>query len=177
MNPLVWGPPFWFVMHTVSLNYPVDPSYSDKRTHYDFYYIIRNILPCVMCRQHYTELLKQYPLEPFLDSRESLISWVILIHNQVNQRLGTEMVTREAVLEKYEQAYARQSFCKAPTALDCDAAAGDDVRGSSHAITLRSHTPVHPWYTSGWLVVLLITTVVVLCIAYIIYALYKRRHR
>ena len=117
MNPLVWGPPFWFVMHTVSLNYPVRPTYANRRTHYDFFYIIRNILPCEMCRQHYRMLLKQFPIEPFLDNRDSLISWVILIHNQVNIRLGKPTMTKEDVLQKYHHAYERQSFCKLPHAL------------------------------------------------------------
>lgn len=169
MNPLVWGPPFWFAMHTISLNYPVEPSYSDKRTHYDFYYIIRNILPCEMCRQHYSELLKQYPIEPFLDSRESLISWVILIHNQVNQRLGKEMVTREAVLEKYEQAYKRQSFCKAAIKKDNS----HDIHETSKN-SVQNSNQKQKWYTSGWWIALLVVIVLVICIAYIIYALYKR---
>ena len=89
-------------------------NHADRRTHYDFFYIIRNILPCEMCKQHYSELIKEYPLEPFLDTRDSLISWVIIIHNQVNARLGKRMLTREEVLSKYQKAYERQSFCQVP---------------------------------------------------------------
>ena len=174
MNPLVWGPPFWFVMHTVSLNYPVEPSYSDKRTHYDFYYIIRNILPCEMCRQHYRELLKQYPIEPFLDSRESLISWVILIHNQVNLRLGKEMVSREDVLDKYEQAYARQSFCKAPDLNTNDRSTTPDLHGQ-HTVEHSQDKITTPWYTSVWWIALLVVLILIICIVFIIYALHKRK--
>lgn len=111
MNPLVWGPSFWFVMHTVSLNYPDNPTYAERRTHYDFYHIIRNILPCEMCREHYRELLEEYPIQPFLDSKTSLVSWVVMIHNQVNQRLGSPMIDRNEMLANYEQVYARGSFC------------------------------------------------------------------
>lgn len=111
MNPLVWGPSFWFVLHTVSLNYPDTPSFTERRTHYDFYHIVRNILPCEMCRQHYRELLEQYPIEPFLGSRASLVTWVITIHNQVNERLGKPMMERDDVLRNYQQVYARGSFC------------------------------------------------------------------
>lgn len=111
MNPHVWGPSFWFVLHTVSLNYPDTPTYAERRTHYDFYHIIRNILPCEMCREHYRELLEQYPIQPFIDSKTSLVSWVVMIHNQVNQRLGFPMIDRNEMLANYEQVYARGSFC------------------------------------------------------------------
>lgn len=123
MNPLVWGPSFWFVMHTVSLNYPDSPTYAERRTHYDFYHIIRNILPCEMCRQHYRELIKQFPVQPFLDSKASLVSWVVMIHNQVNERLGKPMIDRSEMLVNYEQVYARGSFCDPA----CPAESGDST--------------------------------------------------
>lgn len=172
MNPLVWGPPFWFVLHTVSFNYPEHPTYSDKRTHYDFFYNIRNVLPCEMCRQHYRELLKQYPIEPFLDSRESIISWVILIHNQVNQRLGKEMMSRDAVLEKYNQTYTRQSFCKAHRA--SDETSDDELSIQTPHISYNSKER-NQWYTSGWWIAMIIVIIVVLCLLYIVYALHRRQ--
>ena len=111
MNPFVWGPSFWFVLHTVSLNYPENPNFAERRTHYDFYHIIRNILPCEMCRQHYRELLDEYPIQPFLDSKSSLVSWVVLIHNQVNKRLNTPLIDRNEMLHNYKRVYSRGSFC------------------------------------------------------------------
>lgn len=143
MNPQVWGPSFWFVMHTVSLNYPDDPSYTDRRTHYDFYHIIRDVLPCVMCRQHYTELLEQFPVQPFLDSKTSLVSWVVMIHNQVNKRLDKPMIDREEMLANYQQVYARGSFCDpaCPAASKEDGGGGETLAGHtarSHARTRRA---------------------------------------
>lgn len=155
MNPLVWGPPFWFVMHTVSINYPLRPTYAQRRTHYDFFYNIRNILPCEMCRQHYRVLLKQYPIEPFLDSRDSLISWVILIHNQVNVRLGKSTMSMDAVMQKYNKAYTNQSFCQLAETYDSD----HDVDGTSsrtHLLQQASkHTtspPPNRWRTALWVI-------------------------
>ena len=111
MNPNVWGPSFWFVMHTVSLNYPDEPTFVERRVHYDFYYNIRNVLPCEMCREHYKELIKQYPIQPFLDSKSALVSWVVMIHNQVNERLGKPTIDRSTMLANYQKVYARKSFC------------------------------------------------------------------
>lgn len=155
MNPFVWGPPFWFVMHTVSLNYPQKPTYAQRRTHYDFFYNIRNILPCEMCRQHYRTLLKRFPIEPFLDSRDTLVSWVILIHNQVNVRLGKPTMSKYVVMQKYSKAYERQSFCQAPgVPNDTLGPTGDDVFGSSLPVsaTLKQNEKSHelPMSTAYW---------------------------
>ena len=111
MDPTVWGPSFWFVLHTVSLNYPERPTYVEKRTHHDFYRIVQHILPCEACRRHYKELFATYPIEPFLTSKQSLVTWVVMIHNQVNKRLGKPLVTTQEVLANYKQVYARGSFC------------------------------------------------------------------
>ena len=164
MNPLVWGPPFWFVMHTVSLNYPVQPTYAQRRTHYDFFYNIRNILPCEKCRHHYRVLLKQYPIEPFLDSRDALISWVILIHNQVNVQLGKSTMSKDAVMQKYNKAYTNQSFCQLAETDDSD----HDVDGTSSRTHLlrqaskhASRPPSGRWRTVLWVI---LCVLVVACV-------------
>ena len=72
MVPSVWGPPTWFLMHSVALNYPESPSYVQQRNHHDFYHSLRNVLPCEICREHFTELLKTYPIGPYLNSRTAV---------------------------------------------------------------------------------------------------------
>ena len=40
----VWGPPMWHFLHTMSFNYPVDPTDEDKKNYRDYiytYYCIR----------------------------------------------------------------------------------------------------------------------------------------
>ena len=37
MDPTVWGPKLWFVIHTVALNYPDNPSYDDVRNTENFF--------------------------------------------------------------------------------------------------------------------------------------------
>ena len=168
MNPLVWGPPFWFVMHTVSLNYPLRPTYAQRRTHYDFFYNIRNILPCEMCRQHYRTLLKRFPIEPFLDNRDTLISWVVLIHNQVNVQLGKPTMSREVAMQKYNGTYERQSFCQLPEELvksNASNVPSTDVVGSSAQAHLRRELAKHkPDSGSSWMVV----AWVVMCLAIVV---------
>ena len=132
MNPLVWGPSFWFVLHTVSMNYPEHPSIEEKESHRVFYQSVQNILPCALCRQHYKELLVEFPIESSLESRLLLVQWVVFIHNHVNKRLGKPTVTTEEVMHNYKKVYSRGSFCdpaKCPL---------DEKRWSSTAIAISA---------------------------------------
>lgn len=109
----MWGPPLWFIMHSVAMNYPeANPSYVEQRNHYDFYHSLRNVLPCGVCREHYAELLKQYPLNPYLESREQIVSWVVLIHNKVNARYGKTEVTVRDASAHYATLFESGSFCQ-----------------------------------------------------------------
>jgi hypothetical protein len=165
MNPSVWGAPFWFVMHTVSLNYPMKPSFAEQRTHYDFFYNVRDILPCEMCRQHYRTLLKQHPIQPFLDNRDSLVAWVVLIHNQVNARLGKPSMTKEAFLRNYHNTYERNSFCSTPKTVGSDGIAASSSSSSSSS---------SKWYASRWMGVLYFVLLLALVVTLIRYIIYRR---
>ena len=101
MDPQVWGPHFWFVLHLISFHYPEKPSTYEKDAIKAFYISVKDILPCQKCRQHYNNYLSRYPIEPHLDSRMDLIRWVIQVHNFVNVSLGKPAYTDEAVLAIY----------------------------------------------------------------------------
>ena len=36
MNPEVWGPHFWFTLHTMSMTYPIHPNTVTKKKYYEF---------------------------------------------------------------------------------------------------------------------------------------------
>ena len=71
--PSVWGPFFWHTMHIVSLGYPKNPTYNDKKCAKEFYESLTFLIPCSICREHYKEHISKNPLTPFLDSRKDLI--------------------------------------------------------------------------------------------------------
>ncbi len=112
MDPRVWGPHFWFVLHLISFNYPDNPSTFDKEQHKAFYHSVKDILPCANCRQHYKNYLSQYPIEPNLDRRMDLITWVIQIHNFVNVALGKQPMSVEQVLDIYANLDPVSPFAK-----------------------------------------------------------------
>lgn len=105
MDVSKWGSPLWFFLHTISFNYPDKPSYKDKSQYYDFFYNLQNILPCQQCKINYIKHLQRHPISPHLDSRQSLVNWVVKIHNLVNIETGKPMMDTASVINKYNQVY------------------------------------------------------------------------
>ena len=101
IKPDIWGPHGWKFMHYVSLGYPSNPSEEDKRNYKNFYTSLQHILPCAKCAQNYSHNLKKYPIDNHLGSRDTLIRWVIDIHNQVNNELGKKEYTYIEALDLY----------------------------------------------------------------------------
>jgi hypothetical protein len=93
LPPSSWGPFFWHTIHIVAIGYPLQPSYSEKKAAKEFYESLVFLIPCPVCRQHYEAYLKENPISPFLDSRETLFEWTVKIHNLVNKDLGKPEVT------------------------------------------------------------------------------------
>jgi len=88
-------------MHFVSLGYPDKPSQEDKKQYREFYESLQHILPCGTCAQNYKLNLQETPIDDSLGSRDTLIKWVIDIHNKVNQETGKETLGHEEALDLY----------------------------------------------------------------------------
>ena len=84
MLPEVWGPGGWIFLHTITMNYPNNPTEDQKFYYKQLFENLRYTLPCEKCANHYAENLKKYPLDQALKSKEKLIKWLIDIHNEVN---------------------------------------------------------------------------------------------
>ena len=106
MDPKIWGPNFWFSLHTVTLAYPDVPSYEEIRHYNDFFVSLQNVLPCKICREHYKSHLHQYPISAHLSCKEDLVKWCFNLHNMVNRSLGKEDYPYEEFREKYRKVYA-----------------------------------------------------------------------
>ena len=75
MESEVWGPSAWTFLHTVTLNYPEEPTNEDIKQHKIFFETLGNILPCPKCREHYNQSIIDEPVK--LDSKESLTKWFL----------------------------------------------------------------------------------------------------
>jgi FAD-linked sulfhydryl oxidase len=101
--PTVWGPFFWHTIHIVALGYSKNPSYTEKKCAKDFYESLAFLLPCGICREHYSEHLKANPITPFLDTRADLLKWTIMIHNSVNKMLKKPEWTEQEIIAYYDR--------------------------------------------------------------------------
>ena len=124
-------------MHIVSLAYPEDPTYSEKRAAKEFFNAMIYLLPCPVCRQHYKEIVQVMPVETWLDNRKSLIEWVWMLHNQVNTKLGKAEMSMSDFQKRYAEMAERGLPIPPsnPTAEVNDAAAQAAwIRGASTAV-------------------------------------------
>ena len=105
MDPTVWGPKLWFVIHTFALNYPDNPTYEDKRVMEEFFNNLKYSIPCNKCKVHYRQRLERDPIINYLDSKQSLFKHTIDLHNQVNKSLGKKIYSYDEVVQIYKQHY------------------------------------------------------------------------
>jgi len=105
----VWGPPMWHFLHTMSFNYPVNPSAEDKRNYGAFIRGLQHVLPCKYCRINLKTNLKNHPLRAcHLASREAFSKYVYDLHEIVNKLLGKSSgLSYCDVRERYEHFRAR----------------------------------------------------------------------
>lgn len=110
IGPEFWGPPAWKFLHIVALAYPENPNEYEKQSYKNFYTIIKDILPCKLCGEHYTQHLKNYPLDDIiLSSRENLVKWTIDIHNEVNKLNNKTVYGYDKAIELITQPYQQSN--------------------------------------------------------------------
>ena len=119
-DPNRWGPALWSSLHTITFEYPINPSDADKRNYQIFFHSLKNVLPCEQCRQHYTKMIDEtQPIEPALKNRETLSRWLVTIHNMVNKRLGKPVVEYDFVKNKYESLKCSVDACSGVVNAQC----------------------------------------------------------
>ena len=109
MLTTVWGPSMWHYLHTMSFNYPVDPTPEQKQHYRDFVLSLQHVLPCKYCRQNLTNNFKVMPLTmQQMKNRESFSRYIYNLHELVNKMLGKKSnLTYCDVRERYEHFRAR----------------------------------------------------------------------
>ena len=73
----------------------------------EFFESLQIIIPCPICRTHYTSHMAKLPIGPSLDSRKDLFRWTVDLHNDVNTMLGKRSYTETEVLQYYARLGAR----------------------------------------------------------------------
>jgi hypothetical protein len=99
----VWGPVFWFFLHTMSFNYPVKPTEENKKHYRDFILSLIHILPCKYCRDNFAVNLKKLPLTmDKMKNRETFSRYVYDLHEVINTMLSKKShLSYEDVRERF----------------------------------------------------------------------------
>lgn len=101
----IWGPHYWFFLHTLAYGYPEFPNDITRRKYYDVIMNFPLFIPNPEIGNRFAAVLDKYPLTPYLENRESFMRWVCFIHNRINNSLGKEEVTYLDSLQKYANQY------------------------------------------------------------------------
>jgi predicted nucleotidyltransferase len=109
MLTTVWGPAMWHYIHTMSFNYPDNPTAENKKHYKEFVYNLRNVLPCKYCRINLTNNLKKKPLEMcHMKNRETFSRYIYELHEVINKMLNKKSnLTYYDIRERYEHFRAR----------------------------------------------------------------------
>ena len=101
IDPKLWGPSYWKMLHYITLAYPNNPTENDKTDIKNLFKALHPVLPCQKCRNNFNDHLKKFPLdEKALSSKATLVMWLINIHNEVNIINGKKIMTYDDVIKE-----------------------------------------------------------------------------
>ena len=112
LDPEVWIPHLKFTLQTISAFYPKHPNDVTKKKYYDTIQNMPLFFPQKPIGNAFSKMLDQYPVTPYLSSRESFMKWVHFIHNKVNEHLDKQEVGFYDALELYYKHYEPKDMIK-----------------------------------------------------------------
>ena len=105
LDPKIWGPHYWFFLHTLAMTYPNHPNAVTKKIYYEFVQNISTFIPVEHMATEFKSLINEYPVQTYLDNRESFIRWVWFIHNKINKKLEKETISLSDFSIRYYNEY------------------------------------------------------------------------
>ena len=111
MLTTIWGPSLWHYLHTMSFNYPVEPSKENKHYYKEFVKNLQYTLPCKYCRINLKNNFKAHPIKDcHMKDREAFSRYVYELHELVNKMLNKKSGLKYCdVRERYEHFRSRCS--------------------------------------------------------------------
>jgi hypothetical protein len=105
LDPKVWGPHYWFFLHTLAMTYPHHPNSVTKKKYYEFIQNLPLFLPVEEISGEFSKLIDKYPVSPYLDNRDSFVRWMHFIHNKINEKLEKPQISLNDFFVKYYDEY------------------------------------------------------------------------
>lgn len=109
MLTTVWGPSMWHYLHTMSFNYPNNPTKEEKKQYKNFILQLQYVLPCKYCRVNLKNNFKHMPIkECHMKNRFTFSKYIYDLHEFVNKMLKKKSnLSYCDVRERYEHFRAR----------------------------------------------------------------------
>jgi FAD-linked sulfhydryl oxidase len=101
----IWGPHYWFFLHSVAESYPQHVNDVTKRKYYDLIQNMPLFIPDSEIGDKFSKMIDRYPVSPYLDNRDSFVRWMHFIHNKINMKLGKRELSLPMALERYRAEY------------------------------------------------------------------------
>ena len=98
-DPTIWGPHYWFFLHTIAESYPDHPNEVTKRKYYDLIQNMPIYIPISEIGNKFSHLLDKYPITPYLCSKESVVRWMHFIHNKIKVLLEKQEISFGFVID------------------------------------------------------------------------------
>ena len=105
LDPSVWGPHFWFFLHTLAISYPHHPNAVTKKKYYELIQNLPVFIPVDAIGSDFLKLLDEYPVAAYLDNRDSFIKWMHFIHNKINEKLEKPKISLHEFYFRYYEEY------------------------------------------------------------------------
>jgi hypothetical protein len=105
LDPKIWGPHYWFFIHTVAMTYPIRPNAVTKKKYYEFIQNLPLFIPVESISGEFSKLIDKYPVTPYLDNRDSFVRWMHFIHNKINEKLEKPQISLNDFFVKYYDEY------------------------------------------------------------------------
>lgn len=109
-----WGTAAWKFLHTLTFDYPENPSLQQQISAEQLFMSLKDLLPCDECRSYYKDEIGNQPVDT--KSKLALSSWLVDIHNRVNIRLGKPQMTFDAAKLLYGKTSGQCTSCNSSIA-------------------------------------------------------------
>jgi hypothetical protein len=109
LDPKIWGPHYWFFLHTVAMTYPHHPNAITKKKYYEFIQNLPLFVPVEEISKELEKIINLYPITPYLDNRDSFIRWTHFIHNKINEKLEKPQISLNDFFVWYYNEYKSQN--------------------------------------------------------------------
>ena len=108
LDPKIWGPHYWFFLHTVAMTYPYHPNAVTKKKYYEFVQNLPLFIPVEQISKEFEYLIDKYPITPYLDNRDSFVRWMHFVHNKINEKIEKPPISLNDFFVQYYAAYKSQ---------------------------------------------------------------------